>query len=440
MANHESPRVVITGYGCVSSLGDDARSTFEAMMAGQRAIRNEREWLESQIPSAYLPEGKPKLRSHLAARVGEVALLSDPAFQANFDQRYIDRYLSRSAELAFKASAEALRHAGVVTHMLELDAVEPERFAFVIGTGIGGGIEIGNLRSQMARGEGIAATAMNRAQPDNATVMSSLFYKARGPSATLTAACASGNFAIGDAVRRLERGEVDIIAAGGVEALDATVVATFERTGAASTDDNPELASRPFNAEPGKAILSEGAGFLILEREEHAVARNADIYGVVAGFGETNDAHDPTLLSGEGIIKAMRIALAQGRVGKDERIFLSAHATATPKGDEAERDAIDEVFSGQDYEREQIKGRVTSTKGFTGHPVGSANAIEAVVAVMALNEGRIPEASWIGEGEALQGMEDLIPDGQEGQIDTVLSNGMGFGGQNSSIVIKKPTA
>jgi len=436
MAKFETRRVVITGYGCYCSAGEDANSTYAAMQAGEQFIRYERPWLEAQTPEIY----HPKLRSSLAARAADPNLLSDPAFAAQVDERYIERYLSRSAQLWWKASAEALRHARVVTQMLELSAVEPERFAFSIGTGIGGGTEIGDYRSEMEEGNALSATDMNRAQPENAEVTSAKLYTARGPGVTVTKACASSNFAISEAVRRIQGGEADVISAGGTEALDATVIAAFERTKAGSFDSDPALASRPFHREPGKAVLSEGAAVLILEDERFARTRGATIYGEVAGFGETNDAHDPTLLDGKGIVRAMKLALHRAKISPEDKLLLAAHATATPQGDIAERDAILEVFNSGHYSFDQIKRRVLSIKGFTGHPVGAATGVAAVMFTMALNEGRFFPASWLNDQDFLDKTEELSPSTDkvdEVEADAVLSNGMGFFGQNSSIVIKK---
>lgn len=445
MAEFEPRRVVITGYGCDSSLGPDANSTYAAMQACTRAIHDEREWLESLTPGAYLgnpnnPEDEGKLRSHLAARAEDPNLLSDPAFANEVDERYIKRFLSRSAEHWWKASAEALRHAGVVTQMLELSAVEPERFAFCIGTGIGGGIEIGRMRAIMEKGNALSSTDMNKAQPENAEVTSARLYKAKGPGITVTKACASSNFAISEAVRRIRGGEADIIAAGGTEALDATIIAAFERTKAGSFDSNPDLASRPFHREPGKAVLSEGAAVLILEDEKFAHERGATIYGEVAGFGETNDAHDPTLLDGKGIVTAMKLALERGRISPDHKLLLAAHATGTPQGDTAERDAILEVFNGEYYSLDQIKRRVLSIKGFTGHSMGAATGVAAVMFTMALNESKFFPATWLNDQDFLPGTEEFHPSIDKIdniEADAILSNGMGFFGQNSSIVIKK---
>lgn len=428
-------RIVITGYGAVSSIGRDAKSTYEAMLRGDRGIENEREWLLENTPASY----HHRLRSHLAARVQDFDLLRElPELEPHFDKRNIERYLSRSAQLAMIASAEALRHAGVVTDDLVLEAVDPERFAFVVGTGIGGGIEIGNYRGFMDEGNNIPPTGMNKAQPDNATVMMAKVYSAKGPSSTITAACASGNFAIADAARKLKLGEADLIAAGGAEGVDFQIISTFERTTAASFSDNPDEASRPFDAKPGKAVLSEGAAFLVLELEEHAKKRGAAILGVISGYAETNDASDPTLLTGEGVINSMKLSLKHAGITPEARLFLNTHATATPKGDDGERDAITEVFNGEYYQPEQIGHSVLSMKGFTAHSVGAVNAVEAVVNVQVLNEGLIPPASFIEED--LPGTEDMNPDKSQPtriELDAVLSNGMGFGGQNASIVIEK---
>ena len=429
---------VITGFGAVSSVGLSAPETYNAMLRGERGIRLERDWLEEQVPAVY----RPKLRSHLAGLAMDFDLLSHSLYQdvdhGRIDERYISRYYSRSAVLAALATAEALTQAGIVTKKLELDT-EPERTAFVIGTGIGGGIEIAGFQSQMEKGVRLPSTGMNKSQPENAAIMLSMFYGAKGPNGAPPAACASGNAGIAEAVRRIKLDEADVIVAGGTEGLSYATIAMFETTGAANTGDDPDVASRPFHAEPGGAVLSEGAGLLVLEEEAHARRRGAKILGIVAGYAETGDAHDPTMLSGEGIVKAMDLSMRRAGISREDLLHLSAHATATPLGDEAEANAIWSAFNPK-YGRSvrQITGNVLSTKGFTGHAVGAANGIEAVISTMILNEGKLPMARWLDEAR-IEMWGFIPPTSRVGQtaVDAVLSNGMGFGGQNSSIVIKR---
>jgi 3-oxoacyl-[acyl-carrier-protein] synthase II len=428
-------RVAITGLGAVSSVGMSAEETYCSMLNGDRGISNQRAWMEESFPEPY----RRLFRTHLFGRIPDFDLLEDPAFAASeeFNERYLERYASRTALLVLKASAEALRQAGITTPMLELTGVASERFAFVVGSGAGGAVEMASFQTMMEVGKkGVPATAMSKSQPENAAILASMFYKSKGPNAAPPAACASSNIAFADAIRKIKLGEADVIVAGGTEAYSHMTVGMFERTGAGSDAENPDLASRPFHENPGQAVLSEGAGLMVLEDEDHARARGALILGYLDGYSVTADAADPTLMDGIGITRSMLESMDMAEVGPDEKIHPGVHATATSQGDDGEAGAIHTVFDkSKKYSLQQIENRVVAHKRFTGHPVGGANAIAAVVAVQSMNSGKLPRSDW--GGETREDMLGLMANGNPEETDVFLINGMGFGGQNGSIVGRK---
>jgi 3-oxoacyl-[acyl-carrier-protein] synthase II len=281
---------------------------------------------------------------------------------------------------------------------------------------------------------------MPKTQPENAMIQLAMAYGAKGPNQTVPAACSSGNAAIIDGYREIRDNRADMIVAGGVEGFNPLILALFEKTGAADTGDDPSTVSRAFHKQAKGAIVSQGASFLVLEELEHAKARGANILALVSGAGRTNDAADPTLLTGEGIEDSMLLALEEAEIQSEEYVHVSAHATAAPKGDPAEVDAINRVFDGRRYDPEQIKNRVTALKSITGHALGASNGSEAVAAVKTLQEEMLPPSSWLADGEMIEGVEYLITNPERAEklrVDAILSNGMGFGGQNTSVVFRK---
>lgn len=427
--------VAVTGLGTINSAGNDVNEYWQAVSTGQREgiITNERTWLLKNTP----PASHNNLRSHLIGRVKShdiAALLTglkEPAY-AGFDERYIDRYLSGCAIFGAIAVAEAMRSADA--H----NAADPCRFAFVLGTGIGGGINITQYEQDFLAGTKLPSTGMVKTQPENAMVQMAIAYGAKGPSQTVTAACSSGNAAIINATEKIRNNRADMIVAGGVEAFDPLILALFERTRAADTGEDPSLASRAFHPEALGAIVSEGASVMVLEELEHAKARGAKVLAIVAGVAETNDASDVTLLTGEGIERAMDLALDEAGIDGSHYISPSTHATAAPRGDPTEAQAIRNVFSRGKHHLGQIERRVIALKSITGHALGAANGSEGVAAVMQLNQDKVPPSPWLADG-VLEELDGLVssPEAETLAVDAVISNGMGFGGQNTSVVFRK---
>ncbi len=434
--DHSQRIVAVTGLGTINSAGKNVLEYWDRIVAGQREgiIRDEREWLLDNTPAAY----HRRLRTRLIARVktddvvSELLALEEPAY-AHMDERYIERFMSGSAIFAAIAVAEAMRSANA--H----GAVEPERFGFVFGTGIGGGIQIAPFELEFNSGNSLPSTGMPKTQPENAMVQMAMAYGAKGPSQTVTAACSSGNAAIINATEKIKRGRASLIVAGGLEAFHPLILALFEKTGAADTGEDPALASRAFHPDASGAIVSEGASMVVLEELEHAKARGAQILAIVAGTAETNDAADPTMMTGEGIERAMVMSLDEADIKEDELLVVKSHATATPKGDPPEAQATRNVFSQSRYRLEQIQGRVYAPKAITGHALGAANGSEAIVSVKILEEQIVPPSTWLADGviEELEGLNSSSEAAKPAQVDAVISNGMGFGGQNTSVVFRK---
>lgn len=434
---NRTPRVVaVTGLGTINSAGKNVEEYWQAVETGQREdiITNERGWLLEHSPDAY----RKHLRSHLMARVksdditSELHALNEPAY-SRYDERFLERYLSGSAIFGAIAVAEAMRSARA--H----DAADPLRFGFVFGTGVGGAINIAPSHEDFLAGVKLPPTGMPKTQPENAMIQMAIAYGAKGPSQTVTAACSSGNAAIINATEKIRNNRADIIVAGGVEAFHPLILALFERTRAADTSEDPSLASRAFHPEASGAIVSEGASMLVLEELEHAKARGAQILAIVAGTAETNDATDVTLLTGDGIEDAMDLALEEAEIDNSHYVSPSAHATAAPRGDPAEAQAIRNVFSRGKYSLDQIERRVVALKSITGHALGAANGSEAIAAIKMLNENIIPPSPWLSDGvlEELDGLTSSTDAAEHLPLDAVISNGMGFGGQNTAVVFRK---
>ncbi len=413
MTDHQV-RVVVTGLGATTPVGGDVASTWEALLAGRSGVRVlDEEWVE-QLPV------------HIAAPA-----LVDPTSVLH---RVQARRLDRSGQLAVVASREAWADSG-----LGDAGVEPERLGVVIGTGIGG---VHTLLSNydLLTGKGprrVSPLAIPMLMPNSAAAHVGLELSARAGVHTPVSACASGNEALAYAMDMIRNGRADVVVAGGTEAaIHPLPMAAFANMMALSLrNDEPSRASRPFDKGRNGFVLGEGAGLLVLEREEHARGRGAKVYAEIAGAGLSADAHhiaqpDPV---GAGATRAMRDALADARVGADEIHHVNAHATSTPQGDVAEASAIRAVLG------EAADGAVvTSTKSMTGHLLGAAGAVESVATVLALHARTVP---------ATANLEDLDDDvlldvaiGEPRALDAgalaALNNSFGFGGHNVALVFR----
>lgn len=407
-------RVVITGHGAITPLGNTAEEFWKALLAGKSGIgpitRFDSEGFSSRI-------------------AGEVKGF-DP--QQHIEARECKR-MDRFVQFALAASQMAVEDSG-----LDVESVNKERFGVVAGSGIGG-IETIETQKEVYMKKGprrISPFLIPMLIIDIAAGHISMRYGARGPNLACVTACATGTHCAGVALRSIQRGEADIIIAGGSEAaLTPLGFGGFSNMKALSTrNDDPEHASRPFDKDRDGFIMSEGCGMVVMESLEHAKARGARIYSELCGFGMTADAHHITAPApdGEGAQRAMKAALEDGGMNPEDVDYINAHGTSTELNDRYESMAIRHVF--KDHADQLV---VSSTKSMTGHLMGAAGGIELIATSMALSEGCIPPTmNHENPGEDCD--LDYCPgQAREQDIQTALSNSFGFGGHNAVLALRK---
>ena len=409
-----SRSVVITGLGTTNPLGGDVASTWDAALAGRSGVRSfDNDWVERY--------GLPLSFAGFLAESPENTL-----------ERRQMRRLDPTGQYAMVAATQAWAQAGE-------PKVDPERLGVVLSSGIGGVWTIldawDTIKEKGARR--VMPLTVPMLMPNSPAANVSVMIGAKAGAHAPVSACASGAEAIGDAVRKLREGRADVIVAGGTEAaIHPMPLASFAKMQALSTrNDDPEGASRPYDADRDGFVLGEGAAALVLETEEHAKARGATILARIAGVGMTADAYDiaPPDPSGAGQENAMRLAIEDAGLTGSDICHVNAHATSTPVGDTIEAAAIRRVLAG-DGDAEAV---VTGTKSMTGHLLGGAGALESVFTVLALRERMVPPTINI---------ENLDPDVRvdvaaneprplagEGQL-AAINNSFGFGGHNVALL------
>jgi 3-oxoacyl-[acyl-carrier-protein] synthase II len=388
-----SDGVVVTGRGCVTSLASGAGAFFDALI---------------------------ERRSGLADGLGPCAEFDPEVAMTPKEARRADRF----TQLGLAAALQACEEAGIP------DGVEPERLAVILGTGVGG-LETmeRETRAFVERGErAVSPMFVPMMMPNAAAGVVAIRIGARGPGFSVASACATGGHAIGEAKRMLERGEADVVVAGGTEAaLTAVCLAAFKAMGALSKQG----ISRPFDARRDGFVMGEGAGVLVLEREEHARARGARVLGRVLGYGASNDAFHITQPDedGRGATQAMRGAIADAGAAPSDIGYINAHGTSTPFNDRIETKAIHAVWNGG-------APPVSSTKSAIGHLLGAAGAVEAVATLGALERGVLPPTLNLEEPDPACDL-DYVPDGprEAPGLELAVSNSFGFGGQNATLVL-----
>jgi 3-oxoacyl-[acyl-carrier-protein] synthase II len=410
----EKSRVVVTGLGAVTPVGNTARDFWAAVSEGRSGI--------GPI-TAFDPQ-------RLDARIaGEVKGFDPLKYLDKKDVKKMDRFI----HFAVAAGADAVDDA-----KLDWDHVDPTRAGCLVGSGIGGILSILEYHKiLLEKGPGrvspffIPAVIVNMASGQL-----SMRYKLKGPNSAVITACATGNHAIGDAFRLIQRGEADLMLAGGSEAMiNELCVAGFCSMKALSTrNDAPERASRPFDANRDGFVCGEGSGILVLESLEHARRRGARIYAEVAGYGMTADAHHMTAPDpdGDGAYRAMGQALRDGGLAPESVGYINAHGTSTPYNDKTETLAIKRVF-GEHARRIAI----SSTKSMIGHLLGAAGGAEAVVTVLAVHHGLLPPTVNYETPDPECDI-DYVPNvARKAQVDVALSNGFGFGGTNATLAFRR---
>lgn len=407
-------RVVITGMGIISPLGNDVETFWSQLVQGQSGI--------SHIEAFDTTKQKVKI-------AGSVRNF-DPIERFGVKEA---RRMDRFCQFALAAADEAFNSSG-----LQLDQINRERMGVYIGSGIGG---IQTLMNQSAtlssRGpERISPTLVPMMIPNMAAALVSIKYGALGSSLAPVTACSIGNTAIGEAFFNIQAGRSDIILAGGTEAAITDIsLASFANATALSTrNDQPLQASRPFDAGRDGFVMAEGAGIVILESLTHALRRNAVILGEVIGYGASSDAYHmvATPADGHGAARAMNLALAEAHLSPDQIDVISAHATSTEIGDRSETAAIKHVFGPDAY-----RIPVTANKSMTGHMLGASGGAEAIALVKTLQEGIIPPTINLDTPDPACDLDYVPNQARRADVRIGMSNSFGFGGHNSAIVMKK---
>ncbi|NYE05689.1 beta-ketoacyl-acyl-carrier-protein synthase II [Bacillus niacini] len=407
-------RVVITGIGAVTPLGNDAHTSWEQVKNGVSGIG----------PATLFDVEMVDVK--IAA---EVKGFAPEEFMDKKEARRMGRY----SQFAIAASQMAVKDAGIQIG----EGIQPERVGVWIGSGIGGLAEFEEQhRKFIEKGQRrVNPFTIPMFIPDMAAGQVSISIGAKGINNCSVTACASGANSIGDAFRVIQKGDVDVMIAGGTEAtITAMTVAGFSNMTALSKNPDPSTASRPFDKNRDGFVIGEGAGILVLEELEHALARGATIYGELAGYGATGDAHHITTPApeGEGAGRAMKLALADAGITPEQVDYINAHGTSTYYNDLYETLAIKDVFKEHAY-----KLSVSSTKSMTGHLLGATGAIEAIFSLLAIKDGIIPPTiNYQTPDEQLD--LDYVPNvAKTKDVQVVLSNSLGFGGHNATLIFKK---
>ncbi|BCT91207.1 3-oxoacyl-[acyl-carrier-protein] synthase 2 [Lysobacter helvus] len=407
-------RVVVTGMGIVSPLGNDLASTWDGIVNGRSGIG----------PITHFDA------STLTTRIaGEVRDFDISRWVGPKDARKMDEFI----HYGVAASLMALEDSGIV-----VDDSNAERIGALIGSGIGGllGIEEQTIKAHETSLRKISPFYVPSTIINMVPGQVSLITGAKGPNFSAVSACATSNHSIGMAMRLIQYGDADMMFAGGAErGSTPTSVGGFCSMKAMSTrNDDPTRASRPWDAARDGFVLGDGAGILMLEEYEHAKKRGARIYCELAGFGASSDAFHMTAPSedGDGPARCMAAAFKDAKINADQIGYLNAHGTSTPLGDVAETLAIKRALGDHAY-----KTMVSSTKSMTGHLLGAAGGAEAIFSVLALHHGIIPPTINLenpGEGCDL----DYVPNtARQHQVDVAVSNGFGFGGTNGTLVFRR---
>lgn len=407
-------RVVITGLGAISPLGNSVDETFAGLTAGKSGIVEITKFDATDYPSRI---------------AGEVKNFDATPIVGKKDLKKMDTFI----QYAVCASVEAIKDSGI-----DLEKVDVNRFGTTIGSGIGGLPMIEREHQKLVE-KGprrvtpffIPAVIVNMAAGNV-----SIFHGLKGPNCSPATACATGNHAIGDAYRLIRIGMADAMIAGGTEAVVTPMaLAGFGAMKALSTrNDEPERASRPFDTGRDGFVLGEGCGLLILEEYEHAKARGAKIYAEIIGYGMTADAYHITSPSedGDGPYRVMRAALEDAQVDPSQIDLVNAHGTSTPTGDSIEAGAVQRILG--DHIK---KVMVHSTKSMSGHLLGAAGGLESVVVAKTLETGIVHPTANLEDQDPACNFDAVKGDARQAKVETVLSNSFGFGGTNAALVFRK---
>ena len=406
-------RVVVTGIGSLSSVGNDAHTAWENIKAGKSGVGPLTRLNADEYPVKVAAEIK------------------------DFDiETYVDRKEARKMD-RFTHYAIAAASMAVKDAKLDINESNADRVGVWIGSGIGG-LETLEIQHEtfLKRGyKRVSPFFVPMMIPDMATGQVSILLGAKGVNSCTVTACATGTNSIGDAFKVIQRGDADVMISGGAEApITKMSVAGFCANTALSTNPDPNTASRPFDVNRDGFVIGEGAGIVVLEELEHALKRGAKIYAEIAGYGATGDAYHITAPApgGEGGARAMKAAIADAGLEPADIQYINAHGTSTPYNDKYETMAIKEVFGDYAY-----KLAVSSTKSMTGHLLGAAGGIEAIFTVQAIQEGIIPPTIHIETPDPECDLDYVPNEARKADIQAAISNSLGFGGHNATILFKK---
>lgn len=415
MANPNERRVVITGLGAVTPLGNDVQTFWNALLAGECGIDK----ITAFDTAAYDCKIAAEVKNFDPA----------PAFPSPKEVRRTDRF----TQFGVYAGWQALKDSG-----LDLEKANRDEIGVFIGSGIGG------LYTTEEQHKVLLAKGPGRVSPfmipmlilNMGSGLFSMYYKLRGPNVATCSACATSTHAIGEAWRSIKMGAANVMFAGGAEATIVPLgIAGFCAMRALSTrNDEPKKASRPFDVGRDGFVMGEGAAVVVLEELEHAKARGAKIYAELAGYGNTADANHMTAPAphGEGAARCMRMALRSAGMKPEEISYINAHGTSTPPGDLAETEAIKDVFG--DHAK---KVAVSSTKGALGHMLGAAGAVETVICLKAIENQIVPPTLNLDNPDPECDLDYVPHQARKMQVNAILNNSFGFGGHNATILAKR---
>lgn len=408
-------RVVVTGIGLITALGTGIEKSWKRIVAGETGVGRIESYDSTDMPV------------QIAAEVKDF-----DAVEFGIEKKEVKK-LARNTQFAIAATKMALEDSKLV-----IDENNAEDIGVIVSSGIGG-IEIFEAQHQTMMEKGVKRISPFTIPAMIANMASGnigIYFGAKGPNKSVVTACAAGTHSIGDAFEMIKNGRAKVMIAGGTEAsITPFAMNAFANMKALSTrNDEPTKASRPFSADRDGFVMGEGAGILILEELEYAKARGAKIYAEVIGYGETCDAYHITAPAdgGEGAARAFKMALKEGNIALEDVTYINAHGTSTPANDRNETAAIKSVFG--EHAKDLM---VSSTKGATGHGLGAAGGIEAVIIAKAISEGIVPPTINYDNPDAECDLNYVPNKAVEKEINVAMSSSLGFGGHNAVIAMKK---
>ncbi|MBM7653697.1 beta-ketoacyl-ACP synthase II [Neobacillus cucumis] len=409
----EKRRVVVTGVGAVTPLGNDVVTTWKGIIEGKSGVG---------------PMTRVNADEYPAKVAAEVKDFNPEAFMDKKDARKMDRFTQFAVASALMAVQDA---------NLTINEENSHRVGVWIGSGIGG-METFEQQFEIFQKRGykrVSPFFVPMLIPDMATGQVSITLGARGFNSCTVTACATGTNSIGDAFKVIQRGDADAMITGGAEApITKMSVAGFCANTALSTNPDVNTASRPFDKNRDGFVIGEGAGIVVLEELEHALARGAKIYAEIVGYGATGDAYHITAPApgGEGGARAMKMAINDGGLTPDAIDYVNAHGTSTEYNDKYETLAVKEVFGDHAY-----KLAMSSTKSMTGHLLGAAGGVEAIITVLAMRDSILPPTINYETPDPECDLDYVVNKARSKEINVAMSNSLGFGGHNATIVFKK---